>query len=224
MAMKLSDRSVDVILCQQGLQFFPDKPAALREMRRVIAPGGRVFVSVGMPWYAAGRAATLRRWLDWLAARGPTDPVLGVLGAWLCILSGRAVEAVDASAARVWARPSSGITSRPINNDTSDSAARRVFIGSPDRDLARVPAGGPGAVSGYSVVSRRQTRAILWKTLTVYQCGRPPRTRITGRVVARSGPSPSRLRRRRGRREHSQPRSMQQSRTSLRRRTALGIA
>jgi ubiquinone/menaquinone biosynthesis C-methylase UbiE len=34
-----------LIACHQGLQFFPDKPAAVREMRRVIAPGGRVAVA-----------------------------------------------------------------------------------------------------------------------------------------------------------------------------------
>lgn len=38
--------SVDAISCQQGLQFFPDKTAALKEMRRVLAPGGRAVVSV----------------------------------------------------------------------------------------------------------------------------------------------------------------------------------
>ena len=36
----------DAIVCQQGLQFFPDRPAAAREMRRVAAPGGRVAISV----------------------------------------------------------------------------------------------------------------------------------------------------------------------------------
>ena len=35
----------DVVFCQQGLQFFPDKPAAAREMRRVLAPGGRLAVA-----------------------------------------------------------------------------------------------------------------------------------------------------------------------------------
>jgi ubiquinone/menaquinone biosynthesis C-methylase UbiE len=35
----------DVVICQQGLQFFPDKPAAAREMRRALADGGRVAVS-----------------------------------------------------------------------------------------------------------------------------------------------------------------------------------
>jgi ubiquinone/menaquinone biosynthesis C-methylase UbiE len=32
----------DLVSCHQGLQFFPDKPAAIREMRRVLAPGGRI--------------------------------------------------------------------------------------------------------------------------------------------------------------------------------------
>jgi ubiquinone/menaquinone biosynthesis C-methylase UbiE len=50
-ATELPDVSIDVVLCQQGLQFFPDKPAALREMHRVLAPGGRVLLSV---WKSAG--------------------------------------------------------------------------------------------------------------------------------------------------------------------------
>ena len=40
-----ANESFDVVTCQQGLQFFSDKPAAAREMRRVLAPGGRVAVA-----------------------------------------------------------------------------------------------------------------------------------------------------------------------------------
>jgi ubiquinone/menaquinone biosynthesis C-methylase UbiE len=36
----------DVVLCQLGLQFFPDQPRALRELRRVARERGRVAVSV----------------------------------------------------------------------------------------------------------------------------------------------------------------------------------
>ena len=38
--------SFDVVLCQQGLQYFPDRAAAMREMARVLAPGGRVSLNV----------------------------------------------------------------------------------------------------------------------------------------------------------------------------------
>jgi ubiquinone/menaquinone biosynthesis C-methylase UbiE len=36
----------DIITCQQGLQFFPDKISALTEMRRVLRRGGRAGVAV----------------------------------------------------------------------------------------------------------------------------------------------------------------------------------
>jgi ubiquinone/menaquinone biosynthesis C-methylase UbiE len=41
-ALPFDDAAFDVVLCQQGLQFLPDKPAALAEMHRVLAPGGRM--------------------------------------------------------------------------------------------------------------------------------------------------------------------------------------
>jgi SAM-dependent methyltransferase len=40
------DDAFDVVTCQQGLQFFPDRPAALDEMRRALRPGGRLGVAV----------------------------------------------------------------------------------------------------------------------------------------------------------------------------------
>jgi ubiquinone/menaquinone biosynthesis C-methylase UbiE len=40
------DHSFDLVVCQHGLQFFADKLAALREMRRVLASGGRVALNV----------------------------------------------------------------------------------------------------------------------------------------------------------------------------------
>lgn len=48
-AMPLPDGSFDVVLCQMGLQFVPDKHAALREMRRVLARGGRLIFNVPGP-------------------------------------------------------------------------------------------------------------------------------------------------------------------------------
>jgi ubiquinone/menaquinone biosynthesis C-methylase UbiE len=40
------DRSFDCVVCQFGLMFFPDKPAALREARRVLKPRGRFLFNV----------------------------------------------------------------------------------------------------------------------------------------------------------------------------------
>lgn len=48
-AMPLGEAAFDVVLCQMGLQFMPDKPAALGEMRRVLAPGGRLILSMPGP-------------------------------------------------------------------------------------------------------------------------------------------------------------------------------
>jgi SAM-dependent methyltransferase len=45
-AMPLPDDTFDVVLCQQGLQFMPDKPGAMAEMARVLKPGGRLALSV----------------------------------------------------------------------------------------------------------------------------------------------------------------------------------
>jgi ubiquinone/menaquinone biosynthesis C-methylase UbiE len=46
LALPFPDEAFDLILCQLGLQFFPNRPVALSEMRRVLAHAGRVALSV----------------------------------------------------------------------------------------------------------------------------------------------------------------------------------
>lgn len=66
LTLALPDDAFDLVLCHQGLQFFPDRAAAVREMRRVLIDGGRVVLSVWQalqhhPVFAAVYEATARR-------------------------------------------------------------------------------------------------------------------------------------------------------------------
>ncbi len=45
-ALDLPDSSFDLVVCQQGLQFFPDRARAASEVLRVLAPGGRFVAAV----------------------------------------------------------------------------------------------------------------------------------------------------------------------------------
>jgi len=45
-ALPFDDASFDVVACQFGAMFFDDRHAAIREMRRVLAPRGRMIVAV----------------------------------------------------------------------------------------------------------------------------------------------------------------------------------
>jgi ubiquinone/menaquinone biosynthesis C-methylase UbiE len=45
-ALPFEDGVFDVALCQQRLQYFPDRAAAMREMARVLVPGGRIALNV----------------------------------------------------------------------------------------------------------------------------------------------------------------------------------
>ncbi len=48
-SVPLPDNSFDVVFCGLSFQYFADKAAALREMHRVLKPGGRVYMSTLMP-------------------------------------------------------------------------------------------------------------------------------------------------------------------------------
>src|ERR1700726_4981380 len=60
--LPVEDGGFDVVTCQQGLQFFPDRAAAIRERDRGPQPGGRVAAAVWreidlQPYFAAMDAA-----------------------------------------------------------------------------------------------------------------------------------------------------------------------
>jgi SAM-dependent methyltransferase len=72
--MPLPNAAFDAVVCQQGLQFFPDKLAALHEMRRVLSPGGRLALAV---WRSVEQAPGFRVLQEALARRiGPEKAAL----------------------------------------------------------------------------------------------------------------------------------------------------
>jgi SAM-dependent methyltransferase len=89
----LPDAAFDVVLCQQGLQQFPNASAALREMHRVLTGGGRLTVSVwsrieGSPGMAA-LVRALERHVGHEAANNRRAPfALGDADRLLALVSG----------------------------------------------------------------------------------------------------------------------------------------
>jgi ubiquinone/menaquinone biosynthesis C-methylase UbiE len=45
-SLPFADESFDVAICQQGLQFLPDRPAGLRQLHRVLRPAGRLVLGI----------------------------------------------------------------------------------------------------------------------------------------------------------------------------------
>jgi SAM-dependent methyltransferase len=49
LAMPFRNEAFDYVICLEGLQFFPDRPAGLQEMRRVLRGGGTLVATVWGP-------------------------------------------------------------------------------------------------------------------------------------------------------------------------------
>jgi SAM-dependent methyltransferase len=69
--LEFPDGSFDLVLCQFGAMFFPDKPAAFAEVARVLAPGGSLLMAI---WDVVERSPFPAALVESLAAVLPADP------------------------------------------------------------------------------------------------------------------------------------------------------
>jgi SAM-dependent methyltransferase len=70
-ALPFPDASFDALVCQFGLMFFPDKPLAIREAKRVLKPGGTLLLNV---WDSFDRNSFARIANETLVQLFPGDP------------------------------------------------------------------------------------------------------------------------------------------------------
>ncbi|HVF78100.1 MAG TPA: class I SAM-dependent methyltransferase [Solirubrobacteraceae bacterium] len=84
------DESYDVVLCREGLMFVPEPAAALREVRRILRPGGRAAFAV---WGPRERNPWMSLIFDAVAAQlGRPVPPPGVPGPFSLEDAGRVAE------------------------------------------------------------------------------------------------------------------------------------
>ena len=70
-ALPFEDQSFDLVVCQFGVMFYPDKQAANREAFRVLRPGGRYLLVI---WDKLDRNPASKSIHDAVAAQFPGDP------------------------------------------------------------------------------------------------------------------------------------------------------
>jgi SAM-dependent methyltransferase len=99
-ALPCADASIDGILLDAVLEHVPDVGGALGEVRRVLKPGGRLYVTVPFLWPYHASPHDYRRWtvsgvqrdlgdfemLRVGLAAGPTTALVNVLHEWLAML------------------------------------------------------------------------------------------------------------------------------------------
>lgn len=126
-AMPFPDEAFTLVLCQQGMQYFPDRAAALREMHRVLASGGRLVLSV---WRAVERTPGFLLLGQALARH--ISPEAGVLPPFaLGDAAGLAAEVATAGFAGVTVQTASGL----LRYGSPEEFVRTYLISTPLADL-----------------------------------------------------------------------------------------
>ena len=168
--LPFADTSFDVVLCQSGLMFFPDRAAALREMARVVAPDGTVAVQV---WASLAAQPTYGPFVE-IAARHAGADAVELLGSYWTLGDLELVGALLAAAGLelVETRTRTGILrfesieravrteveSTPLATRMGDDVYRRIIADS-EAELSRfrTAAGVEAPIVGHILVTRKRS-------------------------------------------------------------------
>ncbi|MGH2867026.1 MAG: class I SAM-dependent methyltransferase [Solirubrobacteraceae bacterium] len=89
--LPLDDGSFDVVVCQQGMPFFVDRPRAAREMLRVLRPGGMIGLSV---WLVGRKLEPFDEYIEALVQAAVEAPFPGAFDSETFKMTAEEVEAV----------------------------------------------------------------------------------------------------------------------------------
>ncbi len=123
--LKVADDTFDVVVCQQGLPFFTDRPGAAAEMRRVLRPGGVVGLAV---WARGQRLEPFDDYAEALTVAGVEPPFPRAYETSSFVMGADEVEALLTGAGFTSAEVS--IVERTIVWSDSESAAAGI-LGTP---------------------------------------------------------------------------------------------
>lgn len=168
-ALPLEDGHFDVVLCQQGIQFFPAPAVALSEMRRVLRRGGTVGIAV---WADGHRLEPFDAYAEELMALGAEPPFPGAFESATFTMSRPALGALLEQAG--FSHVDAGVVELGVSWPDAQSAAEGV-LGTPFGALVHTLA--PDA--------RSRFEAALVKRFTPREPEAPVRRR-TAAVIARA--------------------------------------
>ena len=120
-ALALSDASFDLALCALGLMYVPDPDRALREMRRVLRPGGRIAIAV---WGERSRCG-------WSVVFPIVDVEVASEVCPLFFRLGQKAALLQACAAAGFERIEQRRIDAPIVHADADAACDAAFVGGP---------------------------------------------------------------------------------------------
>lgn len=137
-SLPFPDAAFDVVICQMAMMFFPDRPGAIGEMRRVLAPGGRLVTVVPavldrQPGYRtfvdaavahAGPDAVSLLGTYWSC--GDLDELVGMLSTAGCSVTGAATIEGSAHFASVEDFVSTEIAGSPLSERIDESTAELI--------------------------------------------------------------------------------------------------